>query len=230
MIEILQAVAGWETLLVAVLVLGVLPGAALRVIVRAFPKEDPRRRELQAELYVVPWWERPFWVAQQLEVAVFEGLGGRIRTASSAIARRAIAATFRSWAIRRDLLQTIDSVAPQKRLRWALRECMSASSQRWHLVSGVEMNRLHPSTFWVPDENQKSEVGVGDVVKLMFETSDGWGERMWVKVTRRGRRGFVGALANDPIGIPRLGYGDRVCFSADEVIDIDPEPESACAA
>ena len=34
--------------------------------------------ELIAELYAVPRVGRPFWVAQQLEVALFEGLGHRV--------------------------------------------------------------------------------------------------------------------------------------------------------
>jgi hypothetical protein len=38
---------------------------------------------LLAEVYAVPMMKRPFWVAQQVEVAFFEGLGERIRARSS---------------------------------------------------------------------------------------------------------------------------------------------------
>jgi hypothetical protein len=58
---------------VALLIFGFLPGMALAGIVRLIPDPD-RRRELQAELYEVPRWEQPFWVVQQLEVAIRIGL------------------------------------------------------------------------------------------------------------------------------------------------------------
>lgn len=58
---------------------GFAPGAFLRLIVFAFRRGDPRRAELLAELHVVPRLERPFWVFEQLEVALFEGIWERIR-------------------------------------------------------------------------------------------------------------------------------------------------------
>jgi hypothetical protein len=61
-------------LLVAMLLFGFAPGAVLRVIVLAFPPDDPRRKELRAELAAVPRLERPLWVAEQIEVAIAEGL------------------------------------------------------------------------------------------------------------------------------------------------------------
>jgi DNA-binding transcriptional MerR regulator len=67
----------WPTFLIALLVFGFAPGALLRLIVLAFRRDDPRRRELLGELYAVPRIERPFWVIEQLEVALFEGLRGR---------------------------------------------------------------------------------------------------------------------------------------------------------
>jgi hypothetical protein len=79
----MNAVLSWPTLVLAILVFGFAPGAALRLIVLAFPKDDPRREELLAEVYVVPRIERPFWVAQQLEVAIFEGLGDRLLWAAT---------------------------------------------------------------------------------------------------------------------------------------------------
>lgn len=63
---------------IALLIFGFLPGLVLALIVRLFPKDDPRRRELQAELYAVPRWERPFWVCQQFEVALRLGLAPEI--------------------------------------------------------------------------------------------------------------------------------------------------------
>lgn len=57
----------------ALAIFGFLPGMVLSLIVRMIPDLD-RRRELQAELYEVPRWERPFWVLQQFEVALRQGL------------------------------------------------------------------------------------------------------------------------------------------------------------
>ncbi len=76
--ELLHAIVSWQTFLVALVVFGFAPGALLRLIVLAFPRDDPRRRELLAELHAVPRLERPFWVIEQLEVALFEGVWERV--------------------------------------------------------------------------------------------------------------------------------------------------------
>jgi hypothetical protein len=76
--DLINALISWPAFLVVLLVFGFAPGALLRLIVLAFPKDDPRRQELRAELYAVPRIERPIWVVEQLEVALFEGLGERI--------------------------------------------------------------------------------------------------------------------------------------------------------
>lgn len=73
---ILQAFA-WPTLGLALFVFGLAPGIALRLIVLLYPRSSDRRKELIGELYHVPRIERPFWVAEQLEVAFFEGLPER---------------------------------------------------------------------------------------------------------------------------------------------------------
>jgi hypothetical protein len=78
MAALLETVAYWPNLLLVIFVFGFAPGFCLRLIVLAYPRDDPRRRELIAELYAVPRIWRPLWVAQQLEVALFEGLGHRV--------------------------------------------------------------------------------------------------------------------------------------------------------
>ena len=70
-------VLAWPALGAAILVFGFAPGAALRVIVLFYRRDHPRRQELLGELYAVPRMERPFWVAEQLEIALFEGLRDR---------------------------------------------------------------------------------------------------------------------------------------------------------
>jgi hypothetical protein len=86
--ELLDAIVSWRTLLIALVVFGFAPGALLRLIVLAFHRDDPRRRELLAELHAVPRLERPFWVFEQLEVALFEGVWKRLWEAAHRIIRR----------------------------------------------------------------------------------------------------------------------------------------------
>jgi hypothetical protein len=57
---LLDHVISGPGLAVALLVFGFAPGAVLRLIVLLFPRSDPRRTELRAELYVVPRVGRPF--------------------------------------------------------------------------------------------------------------------------------------------------------------------------
>jgi hypothetical protein len=76
--DLLDAITSWRTLVVALVVFGFAPGAVLRLILLAYHRDDPRRRELRAELHIVPRWERPFWVVQQLEEALFDGLWPRL--------------------------------------------------------------------------------------------------------------------------------------------------------
>lgn len=83
MSEILTSVSLWPFLFIALGVWGIAPGLVVRFISLAFWSDDPRRTEMRAELDAVPRWERPFWVLQQLEVAVVEGLGARVRWAAT---------------------------------------------------------------------------------------------------------------------------------------------------
>lgn len=76
--EMFRALSWWQMFAIAVVVFGFAPGAVLRLIVKAFPRDDPRRSELLAELHAVPRIERPFWVFEQLEVALNEGLIKRL--------------------------------------------------------------------------------------------------------------------------------------------------------
>jgi hypothetical protein len=179
---LMEDVISWRGLLLSLLVFGFAPGAALRLIVLAYHREDPRRHELLAEVYAVPRWERPYWVAQQLETAAFEGL--------------------------------------RDRLTWAL---VGRVIYRWHLRSGIEQNRLYPESFWIPSPEEKDDVVPGDSVRIAFDVGwpDQWGERIWVEVKRVGRFRMVGILANQPVGIPKLDFGDRVKFRKKHIIDID---------
>jgi hypothetical protein len=89
MTEVLDHVVGWRSLSLLLLVFGLAPGLVLRIIVLAYERDDPRRRELIGELYEVPRFLRPFWVCEQLETAAFEsGLPRRVATRLRSLVRR----------------------------------------------------------------------------------------------------------------------------------------------
>ncbi|WP_156426395.1 hypothetical protein [Nocardia jinanensis] len=92
MVTLLDIVASWQgftAFLVAVATFGFCPGFILRILVRIYPADDLRRRELPAELYAVPRLVRPFWVAEQLETVLHEGSALRYRARRTrALAKR----------------------------------------------------------------------------------------------------------------------------------------------
>ena len=57
------------------------------MITLAFRRDDPRRTELLGELPHIPRIERPFWVCEQLEVALFEGVVSRLVSAMQEVWR-----------------------------------------------------------------------------------------------------------------------------------------------
>lgn len=60
------------------LVFGFAPGFCLRLLVKIYPRDDARRRELVAELYTLGRVERLVFVGEQLETALFEGTRSRL--------------------------------------------------------------------------------------------------------------------------------------------------------
>ena len=82
MTDLLVGGSGWwmlpSTLLTFAVIFGLFPGATLRLIVLLYPKDDPRRGELIAELYTLDRMQRIEWVFQQLETGLFEGLSRRL--------------------------------------------------------------------------------------------------------------------------------------------------------
>lgn len=153
-------------------------------LVLAFPKDDPRREEILGELDAVPYKERPLFVAEQVELALVEGLVGRLR-----------------WLWIRKV------------------------SERWSLTNGVHMNREHPDTFEIPSIEEKKLIEPGDLVKLGFTTRTGWGERMWVRVVSRRRRGYLGTLHNTPVAIPDARPDKKIRFRDEHIIGISRPTE-----
>lgn len=185
--KLLDSLASWPTLLLAIAFYGFAPGFLLWLIVLTYEREDPRRTELVAELHAVPRLKRPFWVAEQMETALFDGLAPRIK-----------------WALTGRIIL------------------------RWNLRSGVKQNRKYRESFWIPSKEEKTAIVPGVEVKLMFEQSDGWGDRMWVQVEQANHFRLVGRLANHPLDFPRLDYGTRIKFRRKHIIDINWEPSDTC--
>ena len=90
----------WRAYLLFVLVCGLTPGFALRILVRAYPRDHPRRMELIAELYAQRYLERPLFVAQQLETAISEGLPARWRSLRRAKPKVSLGERFADWRLR----------------------------------------------------------------------------------------------------------------------------------
>lgn len=69
----------WVDLGMALVIFGLAPDLLLRLLVLIYPRNSDRRKELIAELRVVPRWERPFWVAEQITLIMSEGSAARLR-------------------------------------------------------------------------------------------------------------------------------------------------------
>lgn len=91
----------------------------------------------------------------------------------------------------------------------------------WKLENVEIKNREHPDTFEIPPDYIRDGLIPGDFVKLIFiQKSPEAGERMWVEVKRALKKGYEGVLANHPVVIEDLQYGDIVKFEAKHVADV----------
>jgi uncharacterized protein YegJ (DUF2314 family) len=99
----------------------------------------------------------------------------------------------------------------------------------WSLDDGEAAHQESPDSFWMPPKEERESLRPGDIVKLMFRMilrNPGSGveqekvERMWVGVTGRDGRGYVGALDNDPHYTKDLAAGDEIRFEARHVIRV----------
>lgn len=177
----LAALGAWPVLLVALLVWGLAPGLVNRLIALGFPKDDERRCQMIGDLYDVPRWEQPFWVLQQAERLLTEGLPARVR------ARR-------------------------------------ERARSWRFDSGVRWHRRYPTTFMIPPAGTRRDLQIGDWAKLLFvpartKAAEVLPERIWVEVTSRTKRGYVGHLLSAPVNSSNLVTGDVVAFGPDQILD-----------
>ena len=93
---------------------------------------------------------------------------------------------------------------------------------KYTLVDGIERNESNPDTFWIPSEESKNSLTVGDMAKLGFLDKGGNGERMWVEITEKDEDSFKGTLSNQPVFL-KLTYGDKVSFESKHIIGLIKE-------
>ena len=102
------------------------------------------------------------------------------------------------------------------------------------LLDAEERHRADPMTFSIPRSDIRRSLGLGSRVKLLFAvgTDDPpSAERMWVEVTQVLGKRYVGQLANEPVAIADLEFGDEVTFGPEHVAAIwretghEPGPE-----
>jgi hypothetical protein len=101
----------------------------------------------------------------------------------------------------------------------------------WNLNSVYELNKESPYTFYLPSEEVLEQLKVGDLVKLIFFSDDEHeeycGERMWVEITYINGYCCKGLLANEPIYISSLVYGQEINFYKEHICDTQYEDPNA---
>ncbi len=102
-------------------------------------------------------------------------------------------------------------------------------SDGWCLENGEQYHANAPTTFWIPDLQQRESLEPGDLAKLIFQISvDDVAEpvaveRMWVLVRERTPSGYLGVLDNEPSSIAEndeFWLGTEIPFAPHHIIDI----------
>lgn len=106
----------------------------------------------------------------------------------------------------------------------------------YELSNAEIIHQENPDTFYLPPEEHRANLLVGDSVKLIFqiaiedeELGNVLGERMWVRVKGKIGPYYIGNLDNNPLTSSEqdnIIYDDMVIFLPEHVIDIhEPEDE-----
>ena len=93
----------------------------------------------------------------------------------------------------------------------------------YSLDNAEEVHKQHPDTFWIPTQNIRENLQVGQLVKLLFRISNGSEdqvERMWVEITKKFDDEYEGILDNDPYCTKKITAGLKVNFQAKHVIEV----------
>lgn len=91
------------------------------------------------------------------------------------------------------------------------------------LVDGIEINRKHPSSFYIPTQEEINSLTPGNIVKVGFEEQGKSGERMWVTVSEINGDDFTGILDNEPYDLETIKLGDEVKFSTKHILGVYEE-------
>lgn len=106
----------------------------------------------------------------------------------------------------------------------------------YQFLDGEERSKVDPDTFVVPPLEERTNLKLGDTVKLLFnfipkerEGDELKTERMWVHITKIVDDFYVGYLDNQPYSdSDYVSHGIEVTFKAEHIIDIydkSKEPE-----
>jgi hypothetical protein len=95
----------------------------------------------------------------------------------------------------------------------------------WTLESAASRSEANPNTFLIPSQDARSNLQVGQGVKLIFwiqgEEDFPICERMWVLIEQRLPKGdYVGRLESKPETEATLRPGQRLVFGPDHVAEI----------
>jgi len=86
------------------------------------------------------------------------------------------------------------------------------------LLNGVNWNKEHPTSFFIPSDEKKSKLVEGDLVKIVDTYHK---ERFWVKIEEFISEDLmVGTISNDLIGNQPYNFGDKLFLHMDNIIDV----------
>ena len=99
-----------------------------------------------------------------------------------------------------------------------------------NLANVENAHHEYPRTFSIPRSEQRRNLNIGQVVKLVF-LLDAPGddiptaERMWVEVKEARGSQYIGILDNEPFHISNLKLGDAIEFGPEHVAALYRKPE-----
>ena len=115
-----------------------------------------------------------------------------------------------------------DSVTEKPSEELVLPEKLTGDVQ-YTLESAEELHAMYPDSFWIPSKEQRISVKKDDLVKLIFDFTNGnenRGERMWVVITGNNNGTLTGTLDNDPYCTDQYKSGSKADFNYKHIIDI----------
>lgn len=92
----------------------------------------------------------------------------------------------------------------------------------YRLVNVEQAYKKSPETEFIPHSEERLNLSVGDVVRLMIETSNSAGnpEGLWVSVKFSKQSKYIGTLLETPNTIPGLEQGSEIPFAPEHIANI----------